>query len=300
MTSSATPGRPGTVRPSPPVRWGLIVSIAVVVGAATWAITGLDVRWSKVWTAPVEMWRRVVRLMVENASWDYVGDALSAMWDSIAIAWLGTLFASVFIIPLGVLGAENVVGRWVAFGSRQVFNVLRAIPEIVLVLAVIPVLGLSKTAGVIAIGIGSIGTMSKLTADVIEGIDKGPLEAADATGAGRLDRVRWGVLPQAMPEIASFLLYRFEINIRVSAILGAVGAGGIGELVVLNLRFKEFGVAGVGMVVMIVITILVDTVSGAVRRRILAGPGAPLRGGPDLDPELRGELYLGGGAGGVG
>lgn len=262
----------GAGRPNPPVRWGVIGSTITVVAAAIWAIAGLDVSWSKLWTAPLEMWRRVIRLMVENASWDYVGDSLSAMWDSIAIAWLGTLLAAVFIIPLGVLGAENVVGRWVAFGSRQIFNVLRAIPEIVLVLAVIPVLGLSKSAGVIAIGVGSIGTMSKLTADVIEGIDKGPIEAADASGAGRLDRVRWGVLPQAMPEIASFLLYRFEINIRVSAILGAIGAGGIGDLVVLNLRFKEFGVAGVGLVVMIIVTLLVDTVSGAVRRRILSGP----------------------------
>lgn len=298
MTATARTSANAAGRPRPPVRWALIVSTLAVAAAAIWAIIGLGAQWGKLWNAPIEMWRRVIRLMVENASWDYVGDSLSAMWDSIAIAWLGTLLASVFIIPLGVLGAENVVGRWVAFGARQVFNVLRAIPEIILILAVIPVLGLSKSAGVIAIGIGSIGTMSKLTGDVIEGIDKGPLEAADATGAGRLDRVRWGVLPQAMPEIASFLLYRFEINIRVSAILGAVGAGGIGDLVVQNLRFKQFGVAGVGLVVMIVVTILVDTISGAVRRRILAGPGTGLRGGVDLDPERRGELMLGRGGGG--
>src|SRR5690606_37473045 len=110
--------------------------------------------------------------------------------------------------------------------------------------------------------------------DVIEGIDRGPIEAVDAVGASALQRLRWGVLPQAAPEVASFILYRFEINIRVSTILGAVGAGGIGQIVNDSLRVaipKDFGLTGMALGVMIVVTIMVDAISGRVRRRILAG-----------------------------
>src|SRR5690606_3789775 len=117
----------------------------------------------------------------------------------------------------------------------------RALPEVILVIALIPIMGLAPAAGVLAIAIGSIGTLGKLCAEILEGIDRGPIEAADAVGANALERLRWGVLPQAVPELLSFVLYRFEINIRVSAVLGAVGAGGIGGRLVDALRFKEWG-----------------------------------------------------------
>jgi phosphonate transport system permease protein len=195
------------------------------------------------------------------------------MWDSIAMAWLGTLLAAVVAVPLGFLAAENVVPRWLSFLLRQIFNVLRAVPELILVLTLIPVLGLTKSAGVMAIAIGSVGTLGKLCSEIVEGVDRGPIEAADAVGASQLQRLRWAVVPQTMPEIASFVLYRFEINIRVSSVLGVLGVGGIGQLLNEGLRFKEWGLAGMALLVVVVVTILVDTVSGAVRRRILRGPG---------------------------
>src|SRR5690606_23519116 len=103
--------------------------------------------------------------------------------------------------------------------------------------------------------------------------DPGPVEAADASGANRLQRFRWGVLPQALPELAAFMLYRFEINIRASAVLGIVGAGGIGTILQQSLQFRQWGTAGLALIVVVITTILVDTISGAVRRRIIAGPG---------------------------
>ncbi len=141
-----------------------------------------------------------------------------------------------------------------------------------------PALGLTKTAGVMAIAIGSIGTLAKLCSEIVEGIDPGPVEAAEAVGASPAQRLRWSVIPQVLPEISSFLIYRFEINIRVSAILGVVGAGGIGTLLYQGFFFKQWGVAGAALAVTIGVTMLVDLISGAVRHRILAGPpGAPER-----------------------
>jgi phosphonate transport system permease protein len=158
-----------------------------------------------------------------------------------------------------------------AWIMRQIFNLLRAIPEVILALAFIPLLGLTPMAGVMAIGVGSIGTLGKLFYEILEGVRPGPIEAADSVGSTSIQRLRWGVLPQVTPELASFVLYRFEVNIRASAVMGLVGAGGIGADLAQALRFKEYGTAGLGLIIVVVGTIAVDFVSGAVRRRIVAG-----------------------------
>ncbi|MEX2627562.1 MAG: phosphonate ABC transporter, permease protein PhnE, partial [Ilumatobacteraceae bacterium] len=211
-------------RPVQVFRW---VATAIVVALITWSAVGLDVKWSRLLDAPADMWR-LATLMFGRMEIAELGDLLGSMWESIAIAWLGTLIAAVFAVPLAFVAAENLTGRLVSGLMRQVFNVLRAVPEIVLAIALVPIFGLTPKTGVIAIGIGSIGTLGKLCAEIVEGIQRGPIEAAEAVGAGRLQRLRWGVLPQVMPELTSFVLYRFEINIRASAVLGVVGAGGIG------------------------------------------------------------------------
>lgn len=282
-----------TSRPRPPVRTSALVAGALVVALALWAIVTLSVPWSRLADVPNRLYD-VVRLMGEQMTWSDFRKCLEAMWDSIAIAWLGTLVAAVFAVPLAFVAAENLVPRWVAFCVRQVLNVLRAIPEIILVLVFLAVFGFGPTPAIIAIGIGSIGTLGKLCSDVIEGIDRGPVEAVDSVGASPLQRLRWGVLPQAAPEMASFVLYRFEINIRVSTILGAVGAGGIGQVVNDAFRVaipKDFGLAGMALLVMIVVTIIVDEISGRVRRRILAGPGGATSSA-DITPAQKAELLI--------
>jgi phosphonate transport system permease protein len=173
---------------------------------------------------------------------------------------------------LAFLAAENLVGRVVSTMVRQVLNLLRAIPEVILAIAIIPVLGLTPSTGVLAIGIGSIGTLGKLCSEIIEGISKGPIEGVEAVGATRLQRLRWGVVPQVLPEMTSFVLYRFEINIRVSAVLGVLGIGGIGVDLIQALRFKVWGQAGMALLIVVIATILVDMASGWVRRRIISGP----------------------------
>src|SRR5690606_31329365 len=140
-----------------------------------------------------------------------------------------------------------------------------------LALLFIPIFGLSPMAGVLAIGVGSIGSLGKLFYEIIENIQREPIEAADAVGASAVQRMRWGVLPEVAPELTSFLLYRFEINIRASPVLGVVGAGGSGGSLADAIRFKEDGPAGLALIVVIVGTIAVDTVSGAIRKRIVAG-----------------------------
>jgi phosphonate transport system permease protein len=271
--------------PAKPVdrfKWVFTALVAVIV---LWAATGLDVKWSRLLDAPADMWT-LARLMFSQMQWSEVPDLVSAMWQSIAIAWLGTLIAAAFAIPMSFLAAENLVGRPVAWITRQIFNLLRAVPEIILALAFIPLLGLTPMAGVMAIAIGSIGTLGKLFYEILEGVRPGPLEAADSVGATTAQRLRWGVLPQVTPELASFVLYRFEVNIRASAVMGLVGAGGIGADLAQALRFKEYGTAGLGLIIVVVGTIAVDFVSGIVRRRIVGGRPVV------LEDARAGEVYV--------
>ena len=247
-----------------------VVLSTVFVVLFGWSAISVDLKWSRLLTAPTDMWR-LFGVMFGNLPWDQLGKLTGLMWDSIAMAWVGTLIAAVFAIPLSFLAAENLVGRPIAWVTRQVFNVLRAVPEIILALLFIPVFGLTPMAGVLAIGVGSIGSLGKLFYEIIENVRPGPIEAADAVGASAVQRLRWGVIPQVAPELTSFLLYRFEINIRASSVLGVVGAGGIGGILGDSFRFKAYGQAGLALIVVIVGTIAVDTISGVIRRRIVAG-----------------------------
>ncbi len=261
----------GALRPERPTEAFRWVVTAIVLALLAWGLSA-EIRWSRLLEAPADF-ATIVRLMFRDPDLSVMRLLLEAMWESIAIAWLGTVIATVFSIPLAFVAAENLVGRGFATVTRQVFNVLRAIPELILAVAFIPVFGLGPQTGVVAIAVGSIGTLGKLCYEVIEGLDPGPIEASDAVGGSAIQRLRWGVIPQVLPELASFAMYRFEVNIRASAVMGVVGAGGIGTLLAQYFGFKVWERAGLALVVVIVATILVDMVSGRIRRRIVAGPG---------------------------
>lgn len=254
---------------------GLSTAFVVLFG---WSLVSVDLKWSRLLDLPADMYR-LMTVMFDDLPLSDLDKLIGQMWDSIAMAWMGTLIAAVFAVPLSFLAAENLVGRPIAWVTRQVFNLLRAVPEIILALLFVPVFGLSPMAGVLAIGVGSIGSLGKLFYEIIENVQRGPIEAADAVGASAVQRLRWGVIPQVAPELTSFFLYRFEINIRASSVLGLVGAGGIGASLADAIRFREFDQAGLALIVVIIATITVDTISGAIRRRIVAGRAV------DLQPE---------------
>ncbi len=259
------------VRPERPFarfRWTVTVVLLALLAWSTWSV---DATWGRLLQAPG---RAVgfVGTLVETASLEPLGVALEAMWESIAIAWIATLLGAALSFPLVFLAAANLTRSRVRQPVRQVLNVFRAIPEIVLAIALIPFLGLGPVTGAVAMGISSIGTLGKLSAEIVESIDDGPLQAVEASGGGRLERLRWAVLPQAMPEIAAFWLYRFEINIRVSAVLGVIGIGGIGGFIAQAVERNVFERIGLGLLVVILATMLVDAISSRLRRRLIEGP----------------------------
>ncbi|CAN5812588.1 phosphonate ABC transporter, permease protein PhnE [soil metagenome] len=262
-----------TARPQAPSNARRNATVALVLIVAGWAALSVDIRYERILDLPAGMWRIVHRMFFDvGPDFSYAGVALEHMITSIQIAWVGTIIGATFSLPIGFLAAKNVSGGFLANALRQFLNAIRAFPELVLAVAIfIPIAGLGPVAGALAIGIHSIGTLGKLTAEVVEGIDSGPVEAARAVGGRGLQVQRWGVLPQVLPEIVAFWLYRFEINVRAAAILGIVGAGGIGFILEQTIRFTRFPQAGMAIIVVIVATIVVDTASGFVRRRIIEG-----------------------------
>lgn len=293
MTRTETPAEERLreqLRPEKPfARFRWTVTTLLVAGLV-WSALTIDARWDRLAQIPGRTWN-FLGLLVRDASLGPLVIALEAMWESVAIAWVATLVGVAISFPLIFLASFNIANRWVVLVVRQVLNLFRAIPEIVLAIAFIPFFGLNPVTAAVAMGVSSIGTLGKLSAEIVEGIDRGPLEAVEASGGGWLAKLRWGVLPQAMPEIAAFWLYRFEINIRVSAVLGVLGIGGIGTFLTQAAQRNYYDRIGLGLVVVIVVTMLIDGASARVRRRIINGPPAEL----DQKREAEARAQIGGG-----
>ncbi|MCI0425482.1 MAG: phosphonate ABC transporter, permease protein PhnE [Actinobacteria bacterium] len=264
-------------RPRPPlrprvIRW--LLTLAVLV-PALWSAFGLQISWEQIRSAPADIWRLLVAMFPPDLSPEMVERALPKLMESLWIAWVGTAMGAGLSFLFAFAAATNVTSTWAANGTRMVLNAIRAVPELLVAMVLIPVTGLGAWTGALALGIHSIGTLGKLSAEVIEGIDEGPVEAAAATGGTRLQQIRWGMVPQVMPHVVAYWLYRFEINIRASAVLGVVGAGGIGAELVSQLRFRDFPRAGTVLFLTIFVVLAVDAVSARVRRRIISGQPEP-------------------------
>ena len=268
LDAAPTTGR--SLRPDKPLPYARTSLIAIAVFAFVWAIVTAGIPLQNLIRGPEALWRIFV-LMFFPPDWSYLGRAFEGMIESVQIAWIGTLIGAVLSLPLALLAAKNVTGRVSSTVARQILNAFRSIHELIFAVIFVTMVGLGPVAGALAIGIHSIGTLGKLASEAVEGIDIGPLEAADAVGATWLQKMRWGVIPQALPEIVAFWLYRFEINIRASAILGIIGAGGVGGILQNTVVYRRWDKAGLTLLVVVGITLLIDGASGAIRRRIIAG-----------------------------
>jgi len=196
------------------------------------------------------------------------------MVETIFLALMGTFFAMLVSIPLSFLGARNLmlgsrVGWLVYSFVRTIFNVLRSIETLILAVIMAVVVGLGPFAGVMAIVIHSIGAMGKLYSEAIESIDPGPIEAITATGANRVQVILFAVVPQVVPQFLSFTMYRWDINVRLSTVIGLVGGGGIGFLLIQYINLLQWNQAGAALWMIGAIVILMDYASATIRARLV-------------------------------
>jgi len=216
-----------------------------------------------------DVWRASMLLLPPDFT-SARGGIVSGMVESIAVAFVATFLGAILSFPLGLLAARNVVPlQWVASVSRFVMLVLRGTPELIVAVIFVAAMGLGPVSGTFALVIGTAGFFGKLIADAIEEVNPMPREAVFATGATRLQEIATSVLPQAMPALVGQLLYVLDINLRVSAVLGIVGGGGIGFLLFNSLRVLQFETTGAIIISIFVVVYAIEILAGYVRRLIL-------------------------------
>ena len=199
---------------------------------------------------------------------------LRLMVETLFLALMGTSLALIFTLPLSFLGARNLmggsrVGRGVYYATRVAFNLLRSIEVVIVVTIMAVVVGIGSFAGVLAIVVHSIGALGKLYSEAIESIDPGPIEAISATGARPLQVVRYAVIPQVVPQFLSFTLYRLDINVRMSTIVGLVGGGGIGFILTQYINLLQWSQAGTAIWLIAIVVTAIDYLSAWLREKIV-------------------------------
>ena len=199
---------------------------------------------------------------------------MEKMVETIFMGMMATLFGIVFAIPVSFLAARNLMsGSWVTmtiyFITRTIMNIVRAIEPLIWALIAVVWVGLGPFAGIIALTLHSIAALSKLYSEAIESIDPGPIEAIQATGANKIQTIMFAVVPQMIPPFVSFSIYRWDINVRMSTIIGLVGGGGIGFLLVQYIRLLDYKAAGIAVWFIAITVAILDYVSSEIRARFV-------------------------------
>lgn len=264
--------------PVPPkpfyLRWKMWLALAAIVLVYGWAFSGIPFTGIKATAGQIS--RAILRGLF-HPDWNYVylaegEDLLRGLWETLAIALLGTSISVILTIPFALWAARNLVKtRWFSGASTFTLSLIRTFPDIIMAIIFIKAVGPGAFAGVLTIGINSIGMLGKLNAEAIEDLDMGPSEALKACGANRLQTIWYAIVPQAMPVYLSFALFRLEINVRSAAILGAVGAGGIGTPLIFAMEGRTWSRVGIILFGIIALVTLIDWISGMLRRRLVQG-----------------------------
>jgi phosphonate transport system permease protein len=270
MPVSARHGQPVWQRRTTPVQlaiWaGWLATVALFVTA--WQVMTANTIWAFVWDAPAQIADLGGRMVPPR--WSYLDQLWRPLWDTINMATLGTLLAVVLAVPVAFLAARNTTpNRWL-LRPLALFIIVatRSINSLIWALLLVAVIGPGLLAGIIAIAVRSIGFIAKLLYEAVEEIDPAQVEAVTATGATPAQVTVYGIWPQIMPAFAGITSFRWDINIRESAVLGLVGAGGIGLNLQASLSVLAWPQVTLIFLVILVTVIFSEWVSARVRAAV--------------------------------
>lgn len=202
-------------------------------------------------------------------------EVLDAMFVTIFMALIATSLGTLLAIPLSFLAASNItkkgwLGTAVYYIVRSFLNIIRSYEPMVLATIFAMIVGFgSPFAGVIALSITTAASLGKMYSEAVEGIDNGPIEAVTATGANKLQVVRYAVIPQIIPDFLSFTIYHWDINVRISTIIGFVGGGGIGYFLSQRINTLQYHQAGTALLAIIIVVWVLDFLSSEVRKQLI-------------------------------
>jgi len=234
------------------------------------------------------IWKFVTGMFPPDVSWDFLSILGRPILETIQISVMGTVVAIALGFPLGLLATSSLtfkgvlnereladsrlramVRRTSYLAARALLSLFRTIPEFVWAFMFVRAVGLGPFPGVLAIGIAYAGMLGKVYSEILEHVNPAPLEALQGTGASKPAIILYGLMPQALPNVVSYTLYRWECAVRASAILGFVGAGGIGQQLEISMRMFDFSQVLTLVAILFVMVAGVDALSARARRAIL-------------------------------
>lgn len=244
-------------------RTSLILLLVVLIA---WAWTGTDFNINKLFTSLPRMADFFSRMMPPDMS--VAKTVFVSTIETVKIAIFGTFLSALASFFLGLAAAENISPHWLSHPVKWMLAILRGIPVILLALMFVSTVGLGPFPGVLAIAFHSTGMLGKFYAEAFENARRGPLEALDSAGANLWQKVRYGILTQVGPDLARDTLFRFELNLRESLILGLVGAGGIGFYILLYIRAFQYDKVATLTIVVLLMVVIVEQISVTIRKRL--------------------------------
>ena len=255
--------RPPTIS-SPVLRWTLTVGVIIYLIAAFGSI---EVNWMRVYEG-LERGKKFILAFSNPNFTDRGTDIVDGMLESIVMAFASTVVGVIISIPIGLGAARNISPLPVYLICRAIVALSRALHEIIVAILLVAIFGFGPLAGFLTLSFATIGFLSKLLAEDIEDTDKSQAEAIKATGSRWLQWINYGIQPQVLPRLIGLSIYRLDINFRESAILGLVGAGGIGAT--LNTAFDryEFDTAAAIILIIIAIVMALEYSSSGIRGKV--------------------------------
>lgn len=255
-------------RPTPPTRTKSIFTILLIIVLLWWSAYKTDASLTELIQGFPNIFDVLVQMIPPD--WQYFQKIIEPLLETIRMAIIGTTFGAIIAIPLAIFCASNIVqSAYIFYPFRMILNLIRTIPDLLLASIFVAIFGIGSLPGIIALTIFSIGLIAKLLYESIESIDSGPLEGMTAAGANKIQWIFFGVVPQVTASFTSYVLYTFEVNIRAAAILGLVGAGGIGEYYDRTLNFLQYDRASSIIILTLIVVLFIDYCSTKLREKLL-------------------------------
>lgn len=269
--TTATPERVGRRTaarpPKPKPQWAMWIGIGVVVVISIYCLWAIDFTLVPLFT-DLTNGQEVVRQFFDP-NWAFAWRARDQWLITLEIAIIASMVGCAVALVFSLMASKVTAPTWLYRVMKLVLAVQRSLPDLAWVLLFVTVVGTGPLAGTLALIMFNLGVAAKLTAESIDAVDAGPVEAAQSVGANGLQRARVAVVPQVMPSFVSYSFYVFELNIRASLVIGMGGGGGIGD--VIRVQLASFNYANISAIVaaLIVVVFALDQLSRAIRRRLI-------------------------------
>ena len=257
----------------PRLWWVYTLIVLIVASLLTWS--GTAVKFGGFATKGIEVAKGVGNGLLHpdtNLLFNLTTEGVPyQLFQTVAIAVLGTLIGGLLAVPFSFLASDKIVPKGVAFITSAVILIIRTIPSLVWALVWIRVTGPNAFCGVVTQSVCSIGMISKMYITAIEDIDVRILESLDASGCTAFQKIRYGILPQIIPNFISTVIYRFDINVKDATTLGIVGAGGIGAALIQCINSSRWSMVGAYLCGMVVLMLFIEFFSTKIRSRLTRG-----------------------------